>query len=471
MPPKPTAHASTSATPIATRAEGVLTQNALERDIDAMLRKSQPGNFSGEGKDIGKVLEDWIERMDDYFDLAQSTDENKAIIARFKLEKTAKRWWKDHCQENHLNAAHTTWPYLKSELIKNYQNKTYHSEKMNDFLDSTQGSMDLEAYYQHFLTLIKYAPTGMTQEVKVARFVSGLQSPFKERLQALRLTTFTDVLEAGKPIEKELNIGSKRKVDTTPARDLKKVKAEGESTLTIQNPLNANLRDKARRERLCYICMDPNHQRKDCPIAPSNLRQPIQYVPQRNFVPPNPRFQRAPQYRPILNQPLPFINQRQPQRNFQPGNPPFRPNNPPPFNANPPPPRPNLRRPNIQNVRPGVARANQLEVVKGEEQPNAHIHAAIEHQGANQQFSVLQTPAEYQGKTFTLLIDSGSTHSFLSPRCVRNLSLHEYPDSTLTVELATDKKTQVPDYYRNPQFLLRFREYFCSFQSSTSRNL
>ena len=55
---------------------------------------------------------------------------------------------------------------------------------------------------------------------------------------------------------------------------------------------------------------------------------------------------------------------------------------------------------------------------------------------------MLQTPAEYQGKTFTLLIDSGSTHSFLSPRCVRNLSLHEYPDSTLTVELATGKKTK-----------------------------
>ena len=94
MPPN---HASTSAAPISTRAEGVLTQNALEHDIDAMLRKSQPGNFSGERKDIGKVLEDWIERMDDYFDLAQSTDEKKAIIATLKLEKTTKRWWKDHC--------------------------------------------------------------------------------------------------------------------------------------------------------------------------------------------------------------------------------------------------------------------------------------------------------------------------------------------------------------------------------------
>ena len=168
----PRAHVvSTSAAPAIVPAVGPLVQNALERDIDVMLRMSQPGNFSGEDKDIGKVLEDWVERMDDYFDLAQSSKVNKGIIARFKLEKTAKRWWRDHCKEHEIGAANTTWAYLKAQLIKNYQNKTYHSEKMNDFLDSTQGSLDIEAYYQKFLALIKYAPAGMTQEVKVAHFV------------------------------------------------------------------------------------------------------------------------------------------------------------------------------------------------------------------------------------------------------------------------------------------------------------
>ena len=94
MPPRSANGPSTSnRVPVTiTNDGGNIPQNAIERDIDAMLRKSQPGNFSGEGKDIGKVLEDWIEKMDDYFDLAQSSDENKATIARFKLEKIAKRW-------------------------------------------------------------------------------------------------------------------------------------------------------------------------------------------------------------------------------------------------------------------------------------------------------------------------------------------------------------------------------------------
>ena len=57
-------------------------------------------------------------------------------------------------------------------------------------------------------------------------------------------------------------------------------------------------------------------------------------------------------------------------------------------------------------------------MIVDDEMPNARLQAAIEHQGPNQQYAVLQTPAEYEGTSFTLLIDSGATHSFISPACV-----------------------------------------------------
>ena len=53
----------------------------MDQDIDAMLRQSQPGNFSGEGKQVEKQIEEWIEKMKDYFDLAHSTAGSKAMIA------------------------------------------------------------------------------------------------------------------------------------------------------------------------------------------------------------------------------------------------------------------------------------------------------------------------------------------------------------------------------------------------------
>ena len=37
----------------------------LDRDVEAMLRKSQPGYFSGEGDDVGKQLKEWLKKMED----------------------------------------------------------------------------------------------------------------------------------------------------------------------------------------------------------------------------------------------------------------------------------------------------------------------------------------------------------------------------------------------------------------------
>ncbi|MCO5560557.1 hypothetical protein L7F22_014172 [Adiantum nelumboides] len=186
-----------------------------------MLQKSQSGNFDGEGTNIGKTLEEWLECMNDCFTLAQSSNENRSLIGRFKLEKTAKRWWQDHCIEEGIDLNTTTWSYIKEQLKQNYQTKTYHSKIMNKFLDYTQHNKTLEEYYQHFLKLFKYAPPRMTQEVKVAQFVLGLHSPLKERLKAFRHTTFADVLDAGKPIEQEIGNAPKCKAETILNQEVK----------------------------------------------------------------------------------------------------------------------------------------------------------------------------------------------------------------------------------------------------------
>ena len=77
-------------------------------DVKAMLRKSQLGYFSGyfskEGENVGKQLEEWIEKMDNYYNLAHLLEEHRSMMGRFKLEKSAKLWWQDHCRENNIEA-------------------------------------------------------------------------------------------------------------------------------------------------------------------------------------------------------------------------------------------------------------------------------------------------------------------------------------------------------------------------------
>ncbi len=246
----------------------------IDRDVEAMLRKSQPGYFSGEGDNVGKQLEDWLKKMGDYFDLAHSSEENKAMMGRFKLEKSSKLWWQDHCRENGLDPGNATWDYIKTQLSKNYQSRTYCIERLNEFLDCSQGKDTLDIFYQRFLKLLKYAPAGMNQEAKVARFVSKLNSPMDTRLQSLRLTTFADVLDAGRPVEQEINKnGSKdskpQPTKENPVREQPNRKREAEAfpqrSMEPKQRLPPHLFEKARRERLCLGCMEPNHQVKDCP--------------------------------------------------------------------------------------------------------------------------------------------------------------------------------------------------------------
>ena len=77
----------------------------------------------------------------------------------------------------------------------------------------------------------------------------------------------------------------------------------------------------------------------------------------------------------------------------------------------------------------------------GEEANNrATLYAAVDNPGAQNQYAVIQTEATHGGETFELLIDCGSTHSFLSPRCLRKLKLDQLNTRPMTVEMANGKE-------------------------------
>ncbi|MCO5576110.1 hypothetical protein L7F22_029917 [Adiantum nelumboides] len=67
-----------------------------------------------------------------------------------------------------------------------------------------------------------------------------------------------------------------------------------------------------------------------------------------------------------------------------------------------------------------------------------HVYAALDPSGRNRQYSILEAQGNYQGKFLTFLIDSGSSHSFISPSTIKHLHLE--PRSTgkkLQVSLAS----------------------------------
>ena len=80
------------------------------------------------------------------------------------------------------------------------------------------------------------------------------------------------------------------------------------------------------------------------------------------------------------------------------------------------------------NGRGGRAYAsNARPTIADEANDHGRVHAAIDNLGACNQYAMIQTPANHQGVSFELLIDCGSTHSFLSPRCLKKLKLNQLP--------------------------------------------
>ena len=53
----------------------------------------------------------------------------------------------------------------------------------------------------------------------------------------------------------------------------------------------------------------------------------------------------------------------------------------------------------------------------------AHIYVTLDPSGYNQQFSILDTQGNYEGKPLSFLIDFESSHSFLSPNTIKRLQI------------------------------------------------
>ena len=63
-----------------------------------LLKQMQPPSFKGEGAEVERDAEAWIEAMDDYFSEAGTTPANQAMLSIFRLTGEAKLW-KQHCKD------------------------------------------------------------------------------------------------------------------------------------------------------------------------------------------------------------------------------------------------------------------------------------------------------------------------------------------------------------------------------------
>ena len=66
---------------------------------------------------------------------------------------------------------------------------------------------------------------------------------------------------------------------------------------------------------------------------------------------------------------------------------------------------------------PGTAQPVKVNFVRFSDQAEeqAEVYAALDPSGRNRQYSILEVQGDYKDKPLTFLVDSGSSHLFISP--------------------------------------------------------
>ena len=78
---------------------------------------------------------------------------------------------------------------------------------------------------------------------------------------------------------------------------------------------------------------------------------------------------------------------------------------------------------------PGTAQPAKVNFVRVSDQAEerAEVYAALDPSGRNCQYSILEVQGIYEGKPLTCLVDSGSSHSFISPNLAKRLNVEPRP--------------------------------------------
>ena len=173
--------------------------------------------FCGEGANVERNAEIWIEKMDDYFAAAGTAPANQAMLGMFRLLGDAKLWWKQHYRDQGVSESSQTWAQIKQAVKERYLPPSHETLKMNEFFKLRQASMTLEEYCSKFLTLQRYAPL-ISSKQQIARFCQGLNSPLDSRLEAMRPTSIQDALIRAKPLvcESSFEKGQKKREPFQP---------------------------------------------------------------------------------------------------------------------------------------------------------------------------------------------------------------------------------------------------------------
>ncbi|XP_020081383.1 uncharacterized protein LOC109705031 [Ananas comosus] len=177
--------------------DSVEVEAEKERALAALMtfKKFDPPVFDGENVDPW-IVEMWIDSMETLFEELYALERDKVPLAVHCLKLSAKVWWKSIRRNRSPSLPPMAWDEFRGLVFSTYFPDTEKRKLQDRFRKLRQGGRSVGEYEREFSRIVNCVPDVVRDDKDMADwFLHGLRPEIYERVQILRLTTFTEVLD------------------------------------------------------------------------------------------------------------------------------------------------------------------------------------------------------------------------------------------------------------------------------------
>ncbi|RVW41427.1 Retrovirus-related Pol polyprotein from transposon 17.6 [Vitis vinifera] len=145
----------------------------------------------------------WILKMEKFFGVIDCSEEQKASYAAFMLDKEADHWWR-MTRRLLEDQGSITWRQFREAFYKKYFPDSVRRQKVGEFIRLEQGDMTVAQYEAKFTKLSRFSPQLIaTEEEKALKFQDGLKPYLKNKISILKLGVYSEVVDRALIAEKD----------------------------------------------------------------------------------------------------------------------------------------------------------------------------------------------------------------------------------------------------------------------------
>ncbi|XP_077248532.1 uncharacterized protein LOC143888109 [Tasmannia lanceolata] len=353
--------------------------------LHRQFRDYRPSEFTGVGDPL--VADHWILEVEGIFEVMECSDIQKIRLATFLLKDQAGVWWRSLLQ-NYPYAKNETWTEFKVRFNNQFFPNHVKRELASQFASLKQGSLTVAQYGAKFRQLSRYAPGyASTEEDKVSKFVDNLRPSLMAKVVLHEPQTLVEACAKAEMAERSEKVimaarmppsGSRNQVPP-PKRQRMEDGVPARVPCAICGKFHAGRCWKTMN--VCHNCGDPSHKILECPKPTFRDMRPQRQ--QQNF-------------QPAMNQGNRINNNQLQQK--------------PPAQQQ------------QQNQWKGYQNRQQNPEKSASQAPVNRVYA-LNQQDADASDAVIEGQLFVNNTSVHILVDSGSTLSFISPIFAKELNL------------------------------------------------